>query len=409
MEEELRKKLEKYNQKHVLNFWEELTCEEKELLENQVRKIDFELVNKLYEETKTSHEQGRDIIEPMKYTDKYKLTKDKQEYYEKIGEKIIRNGEYAVATMAGGQGTRLGHKGPKGTYELINGKSLFELLCDTLKRANEKYNVVLPWYIMTSKENNKDTVDFFEANNYFEYPKESIKFFTQGQLPMIDMQGKVILEAKGKIKEAADGNGGIFKSMIEAGILEDMKQKGVKWLFIGSIDNALLKMVDNLLVGITQDEGMQAASKTVAKANPHERVGVFCKRNGKPSVIEYTELPEEMAIKTDEKGELYFGESHIMCNLFNVSVLEQIGNEKLPYHQAIKKSNYIDESGKLHEATELNCYKFESFIFDAFEKLDEIKLLRVKREEEFAPVKNAQGVDSPETARKLYIEYNSKV
>lgn len=408
MEEELREKLEKYNQKHVLNFWEELTCEEKELLENQIRKIDFKLVNKLYEETKTSPKLEKDIIEPMKYTDKYKLTKEKREYYEKIGDKIIADGEYAVATMAGGQGTRLGHKGPKGTYELINGKSLFVLLCDTLKKANEKYNVVLPWYIMTSKENNKDTVDFFEANNYFEYPKESVKFFTQGQLPMIDMQGKVILETKGKIKEAADGNGGIFKSMIESGILEDMQQRGVKWLFIGAIDNALLKMVDNLLVGITQDEGMQAASKTVAKANPYERVGVFCKRNGKPSVIEYTELPEEMAIKRDEEGELYFGESHIMCNLFNISVLEQIGKEKLPYHQAIKKSNYIDESGKLQEATEPNCYKFESFIFDAFENLEEIKLLRVRREEEFAPVKNAQGVDSPETARKLYTEYNSK-
>lgn len=402
MRKELVEKLKKYNQEHILAFYDELSDIEKQELDSQIERIDFELITKLYEGTKSVPKLEKDIIEPMKYTDKYKLTSEKRKYYENIGDNIIRNGEYAVATMAGGQGTRLGHHGPKGTFELIDGMSLFELFCNELKKANEKYHVILPWYIMTSRENNRDTVDFFEMKNYFGYPKEKVKFFVQGELPMIDKQGKVVLESKGKIKEAADGNGGIFRSMIESGMLEDMKQKGVKWLFIGAIDNALLKMVDSLLVGITQDEKLLAASKTVVKANPYERVGVFCKRNGKPSVIEYTELPEEMAVMRDEEGELYFGESHIMCNLFNISILEQIGRQRLPYHQAVKKANYIDENGILQEAKEPNCYKFESFIFDAFEMLDEIKLLRVKREEEFAPVKNAQGADSPETAKLLY-------
>ena len=277
-----------------------------------------------------------------------------------------------------------------------------------MKRANEKYNIVIPWYIMTSKENNDETVNFFENKNYFGYPKDSIKFFRQGTLPMLDTNGKILLENKWKIREAADGNGGIFKSMADSNILEDMKLKNVKWLFIGSIDNAILKMVDNVFLGLTVEKNMLAASKTVAKANPSEKVGVFCKRNGKPSVIEYTELPEDMAQMRDKDGELFYGEAHIMCNLFNVAVLEKLGEENLPYHVAFKKSNYIDENGNLIEAVSPNSYKFESFIFDSFSTLDDILLMRAKREEEFAPVKNKEGVDSPETARKLYIENHKK-
>ena len=161
--------------------------------------------------------------------------------------------------------------------------------------ANDKYNVAIPWYIMTSSENNDETINFFEKKNYFGYPKEKIKFFKQGKLPMIDTSGKILLEEKWKIKEAADGNGGIFHSMKTSKILDDMKEKNIKWLFIGSIDNAILKMVDNVFLGLTIHSNMLAASKTVAKVNPSEKVGVFCKRNGKPSVIEYSELPENMA------------------------------------------------------------------------------------------------------------------
>ena len=302
-------------------------------------------------------------------------------------------------------GTRLGHNGPKGTFELFAGKSLFEILADNLKKASSKYNVVIPWYIMTSKENNQDTIKFFEEKNYFDYPKEATKFFIQGELPMIDESGKILLEEKGKIKLAADGNGGIFNSMLKNGILEDMKNRGIKWLFIGAIDNALLKMADNMLLGLTSSNNMLAASKTIAKACPEERVGVFCKRNGKPSVIEYTELPEEMANLRDNEGELYYGEAHIMCNLFNISVLEEMGKTNLQYHQAFKKSNYIDKNGNIVVPEQPNAYKFERFIFDAFGILDNILLMRAKREEEFAPVKNKEGVDSPETARKLYSNY----
>ena len=397
--------LKKYHQEHLLNFYEELSKEEQESLLNQLLEIDFKTMQELYEGTKKSMTVSNDKIEPIEYIDKEKMSKEQKEQYEKIGEEIITSGKYAVATMAGGQGTRLGHSGPKGTYYLVNNKSLFEIFYDELNKANQKYNVTIPWYIMTSRENNKETIEFFEKNNYFGYNKEYIKFFSQGELPTINKEGKILLAEKGLVKEAADGNGGIFSSMNKNGIIDDMIEKQVEWLFIGAIDNALLKMVDPLLVGIAHSSGVLAAAKSLVKCSPTEKVGVFCKKNNQPSVIEYTELPEEMANLRDENGELFYGESHIMCNMFHVDVLKSIGERKLPYHQAFKKINYINEKGEKVEASEPNAYKFESFIFDAFETIPELKILRVKREEEFAPVKNATGVDSPETARELYLNY----
>ena len=397
--------LKKYHQEHLLNFYEELSKEEQELLLNQLLEIDFKTMQELYEGTKKSMTVSNDKIEPIEYIDKEKMLKEQKEQYEKIGEEIITSGKYAVATMAGGQGTRLGHSGPKGTYYLVNNKSLFEIFYDELNKANQKYNVTIPWYIMTSRENNKETIEFFEKNNYFGYNKEYIKFFSQGELPTINKEGKILLAEKGLVKEAADGNGGIFSSMNKNGIIDDMIEKQVEWLFIGAIDNALLKMVDPLLVGIAHSAGVLAAAKSLVKCSPTEKVGVFCKKNNQPSVIEYTELPEKMANLRDENGELFYGESHIMCNMFHVDVLKSIGERKLPYHQAFKKINYINEKGEKVEASEPNAYKFESFIFDAFETIPELKILRVKREEEFAPVKNATGVDSPETARELYLNY----
>ena len=397
--------LKKYHQEHLLNFYKELSKEQQESLLNQLLAIDFKTMQELYESTKKPMAVSNDKIEPIEYIDKEKMSKEQKEQYEKIGEEIITSGKYAVATMAGGQGTRLGHSGPKGTYYLVNNKSLFEIFYDELNKANQKYNVTIPWYIMTSRENNKETIEFFEKNNYFGYNKEHIKFFSQGELPTINKEGKILLAEKGLVKEVADGNGGIFSSMNKNGIIDDMIEKQVEWLFIGAIDNALLKMVDPLLVGIAHSSGVLAAAKSLVKCSPTEKVGVFCKKNNQPSVIEYTELPEEMANLRDENGELFYGESHIMCNMFHVNALKSIGERKLPYHQAFKKINYINEKGEKVEASEPNAYKFESFIFDAFETIPELKILRVKREEEFAPVKNATGVDSPETARELYLNY----
>lgn len=395
-------------QESILKFLENLDDDKKEKLVKQILNLDFEQLSKLYEETKTEPEILEKKIEHIEYVDEYKLTEEKRNEYTNIGEKIIRNNQYAVVTMAGGQGTRLGHKGPKGTFKIDvepEHKFLFQILAENLQMANKKYNVTLSWYIMTSTENNEETIKFFEEHEYFGYPKEYIKFFMQGNLPLLLTNGDLILDKDYSIKEAADGNGCIYRAMAKSGVLDDMKSKNIKWVFIGAVDNVLLNMVDPILIGLTIDEKHEAASKSVAKANPQERVGVFCMANGVPSVIEYSELPEEMAEQRDEEGELLFGEAHIMCNLFSVEALEKISKIHLPYHVAFKKSNYMNSNNEFVEVTEANAYKFEAFIFDAFNFFDDISILRGKREKDFAPVKNKVGNDSPDTAKELYNNY----
>lgn len=402
--------LKKYGQEHLLLNFNNLDEQKKENLLEQILQIDFEQMEKLFESVGKNAEDTNVKIEPISYVEKSTIEENKkQEYFEK-GAEVIKQNKLAVVTMAGGQGTRLGHNGPKGTFYLNvkpDAKSIFELLCETLKRANEKYGVSIPWYIMTSRENNNDTVKFFEENNYFNYNKNDIKFFVQGELPMVDTSGKILINEDGLIKLAADGHGGVFESMFKNGVVEDMKKRHIEWIFIGPVDNPLAGMVDEVLIGLSANQNSMSAGKSLVKANPSEKVGVFCLKNGKPSVVEYTEISEEMSNRVDENGNLVFGESHINCNMFNIKGIEKIGAEKLPYHVAFKEAPYMNENAEIVKPIEPNAYKFESFIFDAFEKLDNMTILRVKREEEFAPVKNAEGTDSPETAIKLYNAYHS--
>lgn len=411
MEEKLlaaKQMLEKYGQEHLLNFYEKLPEEKQNKLLDEILTTNFKQMQELYENTKQKPDFTNTKIEPITYVEKAKLTKEELTKYTSLGEKAIKEGKLAVVTMAGGQGTRLGHNGPKGTFDLglDSHKSIFEILCDTMKEAMKKYGVAIPWYLMTSDANNKETIEFFEKNDYFGYPKSEVNFFIQGKLPMIDVNGKILLDEEGMIKQAADGHGGIFEAMRKNGVLYNMKEKGIEWVYIGGVDNVLAKMVDPVLTGLAISQNTLMAGKSLVKANPQERVGVFCKKNGKPSVIEYTEISKELAEATNENGELVYGESHILCNEFNLSILEKISTNKLPYHVAFKKASYLGKDGKIVEPTKPNAYKFEAFLFDAFSMMDNMSILRVKREEEFAPVKNAEGVDSPETARELYKAYH---
>ena len=400
--------LKQYNQDHIIKLLKKLDDNKREKLIKQIENIDFHQIAELYENTKKEIEFKESKIEPIKYLDKETLTEKQRKRYDELGEKIIRSGKYAVVTMAGGQGTRLGHSGPKGTFKLDvygKGKYLFEILTENLKAANQKYETTIPWYIMTSRENNAETVKFLEKNNYFGYDKDYVTIFMQSELPLIDTNGKLLIGKDFKIKEASDGNGGTYSSLRASGALADMKERGIQWVFIGGVDNALLKMADVTLLGMAKEKKVQIASKSVVKANPHEKVGVFCKMNGHPKVIEYAELPEKMAEQVDKKGQLKYGESHIMCNLYTIDAIEKISQEPLMYHCAFKKNSYIDENGKEVIPEEPNSYKFESFIFDAFEFFDDIAILRGKREDDFAPVKNKEGVDSPKTAKELYEKF----
>ena len=400
--------LTEYNQLHIVNWLNKLDENKKRELIEQINHIDLHQIAELYDNAKKEIKFKENKIEPIEYLDKEKMDENTKAELSKIGEQIIENGQYAVVTMAGGQGSRLEHPGPKGTFRLDvygKGKYLFEILAENLKEANKRYDVIIPWYIMTSKENNDATIEFLEKNNYFGYDKNSVIIFKQGELPLIDFEGKLLIGKDGKIKEASDGNGGVYTSLRTTGALADMKERGIKWIFIGGVDNVLLKMADTILLGMAIDKNVQIASKSVVKANPHEKVGVFCKMNGHPKVIEYSELPEKMAEEVDNNGELKFGESHIMCNLFTIEAIEKISKEPLIYHSAKKKNTYLDENGNEIIPKEPNSYKFEAFIFDAFEFFDDIAILRGKREDDFAPVKNKDGVDSPRTAKELYEKF----
>lgn len=406
---EIKAVLKKYGQEQLLNNYERLDDAKKKELLDQIENIDFELIKSLYDKTEQEEKHSQDVITPIEYLDKYKL-QDKYKYYENIGKKAIKEGKLAVVTMAGGQGTRLGHSGPKGTYDigLDSHKSLFELLSDGIKEEEKKYEVIIPWFIMTSKENNKDTIDFFEKNKYFGRQKDkNIFFFVQGQLPMVDTEGKILIGEDGLIKLAADGHGGVYESLVKNGMTEKMKELGVEWVFVGGVDNCLAKMVDPVLIGIAIDKKVTVACKSVVKANPKEKVGVFCRRNGRPGIVEYTEITEEMAEATDKNGELLYGEANILAHLFSVDAIERMGAEPLPYHVAYKKAKYMDKDGNIIVPDSPNAYKFEAFLFDSFNEVDDMAVLRVKREEEFAPVKNSDeaGVDCPKTARELYKKF----
>lgn len=403
--------VKKYNQEHLLKYIDLISTNEgKNNLINDIENIDFEKLNRLFALSNQNFKNSMKtvMLEHIRVFDKSRFSDEENNEILKLGEDIIANNQYAVVTMAGGQGTRLGHKGPKGSFILNvkpEPKSLFQIIAENLIKANNKYGIILNWYIMTSTENNDETVKYFEDNNYFGYNSENVKFFKQGNLPLLSEDGKLVINSEYRIKYAASGNGTIYQAMLNDGVIDDMKRKGIKWVFIGSVDNALLNMVDPMLLGLTKKRGTEIASKTIVKNSPYEKVGVFCKKNGKPGVIEYSEIPETLIEEVDENGELMYGESHIMCNLYTLDAIEKIANVELPYHSAHKKVDFMQEDGNMFYAKEANGYKYEAFIFDGFELFDDITLYRGKREEDFAPVKNAEGVDSPETATKLYNDF----
>ena len=408
VEEKAIKKLKKYKQEEIINLLDILNDEEKKKIYKQINILDFKKIDKLYNELTKKEKVGTENIEEIIGLNKDKLSIEELQKYDILGENAIKANEYALVTMSGGQGTRLGFDKAKGIFKVNidpEPKYLFEILADKLKEVNNKYNVIVPWYIMTSSENGKEIQEFFKEHNNFEYPEEYIMFFEQQNLPLITENKKLIIGNNKLIKEAADGNGGIFYSMFKNNVLKDMKSKGIKWIFISSIDNILLQIADPTLIGLAIDRKVEIATKSLVRNSPEEKVGAICKKNGKIKVIEYSEMSEEMKCAKNAEDELKFAESHIMCNLFSLKALNILAKKKLPYHIAHKKADYLDNKGVVIKAEKPNVYKFETFIFDSWTYFKDIAILRGKREEDFAPIKNKEGVDSPETAIKLYNNY----
>ena len=404
----VRKVLRRHGQEHLLMKYDELDRATQSKLLNVIESIDFDLMDKLYEKATMPVIEETQKIEPIPYIDKNDISEEDISYYKELGEAVVRHGKIAVVTMAGGQGTRLGFNGPKGAFvfDKDNDKSIFEALTDTLKEMCQSYNTKIWWFIMTSDANNEDTIKFFEEHDYFGYDKARVRFFIQGKLPMMDFNGKILLDEKGMPKMAANGHGGTLYSMEQTGVLAEMKTLGIEYVSVNGVDNVLVKPVDPVFVGLMICKRVLGAVKTIYKTNPDENVGVMCRKNGRVGVVEYTEISKQMANLRNADGKLVFGDAYALFNLYTIEGLEKVAEVSLPYHVAVKKADYIDARGNFVKAQNPNSYKYEMFIFDSFEMFDKVLVLRINRDEEFAPIKNAKGKDSPETALKLYRKYH---
>ena len=408
----VNKILEKYGQKHLIQFYDELNNIQKESLLNEILSIDFEQILTLYDNSMKAEKILPNEISPLEYFIKNKFSTDDINYYSSIGENIVKSGKFAVVTMAGGQGTRLGYKGPKGTYVLsfeTYKKSLFQIMCEDIKRANEKFGITIPWYIMTSQENDLQTKAFFEENKYWGYPCGNIRFFTQGKLPIISVDKKLILESLSSIKEGSNGNGDVFISMKEHRILNELKNTGVEWVSFGGIDNILLKNVDTFFLGLAIDKGYQIASKSIFKKEPLGNVAVYCRKFGRPSILDYDDIDLDLSMSCDKHGNYLYRDANMLSHLMNINAIDKISNVKLRYHRAYKKNSFINEEGVKQVPDKPNTFKFENFIFDAFSYFDDMLLLRVDEDKEFAPIKDFTSIHNPFSAMQKYEDYwNSK-
>lgn len=403
---QIKETLTKYNQEQLLTFWNELNENEKEQLLKQLSHINFKKIDSLYKTLKTIPIPQNEVIEPLNYFIKNEISTKERRQLEKQGTEIFKKGQYAVITMAGGQGTRLGHKGPKGTYELNLAPkkiSLFEILATKLQQANKRYNITIPWYIMTSETNNDNTIKYFEQKNYFGYPKEKIHFFIQNKLPLVNKNGKILLSETYQVHEASNGNGNLFEALKTSNMIKDMKSQQIKWVFVSGIDNILVKVADPIFLALTINNNTQIGAKTIFKQDPYSNDWVFCKKNSKPSMLGYQRITDEITNAQVNEKYLY-REINILCHLFSIDAIEKISNLTLPYHRATKKNTYINEEGMKIVPDQPNSYKFETFIFDSFRYFDNITLLRVPEEKEFAPIKDPVGIYSPETATRLYLK-----
>lgn len=397
--EEALARLTSHGQEHLLKYYEELNHEEKEVLLGQIADLDFSLLELIGDGAK-QNEKGK--LEPLGALTLAEI-EEKKDDYEKIGLEAIQAGKVGAVLLAGGQGTRLGFDKPKGMLNVGIHKELylFEQLVSNLLEVVKKAGAWIPFFIMTSEKNNEDTTRFFEEHNYFGYNREYIYFFIQEMAPSVNYEGKIYMEDKYKLSVSPNGNGGWFSSLAKAGLLDKMKELGIEWLNTFAVDNVLQKIADPVFVGATLEAGCVCGAKVVAKADPNEKVGVLCLEDGKPSIVEYYEMTDEMIHSRDAEGKLLYNYGMILNYLFEVKTLSKIVNESLPVHIVEKKIPFINENGKLVKPEEPNGYKFETLILDMIHMMDNCLSYEVDRSREFAPIKNRTGVDSLESAREM--------
>ncbi|WP_295088912.1 UDPGP type 1 family protein [Ruminococcus sp.] len=388
-----------YGQEHIMKYFNELSKEEKDELLKQIEITDFSVLSNLDDKAGNN---PRGAFEPLGAVTIDDIAANKDEYIN-LGIDAIKAGKAAAVLLAGGQGTRLGFDKPKGMFKIGVEQDLyiFQCLINNLMDVVKLTETWIPLYIMTSERNNIDTVEFFKEKDYFGYNPEYIHFFIQDMAPSVDFDGKIIMESRSRISISPNGNGGWFSSLVRAGLLEDIKSKGVEWINVFAVDNVLQRIADPSFIGAVIKSGLQSGSKVVSKAAPEEKVGVLCLEDGKPSIVEYYEMTEDMITLLNENGELAYKYGVILNYLFNVTKLEEICDRKLPVHIVDKKIPYMNENGDYVIPTLPNGHKFETLVLDMVHMQDSCLAYEVIREKEFAPVKNATGVDSVESAREL--------
>jgi UDP-N-acetylglucosamine/UDP-N-acetylgalactosamine diphosphorylase len=412
--EKAKKLLKKHNQDHLLAFWEQLNPAQRQNLLAQVEKLDFAQIDRWvadYIKKPPAAAIPADLAPPPFYALNPPDTGLKQKYAQarNLGKELLSAGKVAAFVVAGGQGTRLGFAGPKGDFPIspIKNKTLFQIFAETIIAVSQRYKTVCPWYIMTSPINYAETKEIFRSNNYYGLNEKDVFIFQQDTLPNFSPDGKILLADKDTIACSPDGHGGSLKALYKSGAIEDMKKRGIEFMTYWQVDNPLINIFDPLFIGLHALDKAEMSSKAVAKVQPKEAVGNFCLVDGKITVIEYTEFntqPDEIIHRKNPDGALAFLGS-IAIHIINRSFVEKLNAAgfALPLHKAVKKIPHIDQQGNLVEPKQPNGIKLESFVFDALPLASKSVILEVLRSEEFAPVKNAAGVDSAESAREMMV------
>lgn len=393
------KYLRSIGQEHLLKYYDELNEEERDKLLKDVENTDFGVLKHIND----IGQAPRGKLAPIKAVsiDEISLNREK---FSAAGESLLKENKVGAVLLAGGQGSRLGSDKPKGMFNMgiTRNISIFELQMNNILKVTLKTGKQFPIFIMTSKKNHDDTVDFFKKNNYFGYSQDRIFFFEQDVAPSCDFNGKVYLDEKYRVALTPNGNGGWYSSLINSGLGEILVKEGIEWLNVYSVDNVLQSICDPAFIGATVLKGCNCGAKVVKKTYAEEKVGLLCLEDGKPAVVEYYEMPENLKC-LEKDGELVFNCGVILNYLFKVDSLNAILGGELPYHVAKKAIAHI-ENGVRVTPKEPCGYKFETLVVDMIQGMGSCLAYEVDREKEFAPVKNATGVDSVDSAREMLIK-----
>ena len=389
--------LKAHGQEHLLAYFEELGEGEREGLLKEIESIDWSIFSP---EARVQPPEGD--ITPIEGMSTAEIEAQRETFFA-VGCEAIRGGKVAALLLAGGQGTRLGYNGPKGTMDigLTRPLYIYECLINNLLEVCNACGAYVPLYIMTSDKTDRETRSFLKEHGYFGYPAEKVRFFLQDMAPATDFEGKILLEGKGRLALSPNGNGGCFSSLRRAGMMEEAAKEGVEWINVFAVDNVLQRIADPVFVGATILAGAGCGAKFVRKCEPEERVGVLCRRGGVPDIVEYYELSKEMANERDERGGLVYSFGVTLNYLFRREMLEKIVGAVIPVHRAKKKVPCLNAAGELVKPEVENGYKYETLVVDVVRLMGSCLPFEAVREREFAPIKNAEGKDSVQSAREL--------